>query len=139
MISIISGKKGKGKTKYLLAQVNEAVVAAHGSIVYLDKSAKHMYELNNKVRLINVSEYPLNSSDAFIGFLCGVLSQDSDIEKIYIDSFLKVSCLEGMDMEEILAALTTISEQFNVDLILSVSLDEAELPKAAKSCVTLSL
>ncbi len=139
MISIISGKKGKGKTKYLLAQVNEAVAAAHGSIVYLDKSAKHMYELNNKVRLINVSEYPLNSSDGFIGFLCGVLSQDSDIEKIYIDSFLKVSCLEGMDIEETLGVLTAISQQFGVDLILSVSLDEAELPESAKSCVTLSL
>lgn len=139
MISVISGKKGKGKTKHLLAQVNEAVASAHGSIVYLDKSAKHMYELNNKVRLINVSEYPLKSSDAFIGFLCGILSQDSDIEKIYIDSFLKVSCLEGADISESVAALQAIGDQFNVDLILSVSMDEAELPETVRSCVTLSL
>ena len=61
MVQIISGRKGKGKTKYLLDKVNAAVGAAEGSVVYLDKSAKHMYELNNKVRLINVSDYPVSS------------------------------------------------------------------------------
>lgn len=29
---------------------NTAVKESKGSIVYLDKSAKHMYELNNKIR-----------------------------------------------------------------------------------------
>ncbi len=139
MISIITGKKGKGKTKYLLAQVNEAVAAAHGSIVYLDKSAKHMYELNNKVRLINVSEYPIATSDGFMGFLCGILSQDNDIEKIYIDSYLRVSGQEGMDITESIETLNAIGKQFQVEFVLSVSLDEAELPEAVKSYVTLSL
>ena len=52
MVQIISGKKGKGKTKYLLDSVNGAVASAQGSVVYLDKTAKHMYELSNKVRLM---------------------------------------------------------------------------------------
>ena len=56
MIEIIAGEKGKGKTKELLAKVNHSVAAASGNIVYLDKSQKHMYELNNKVRLINVMD-----------------------------------------------------------------------------------
>ena len=43
MVQIISGKKGKGKTKYLLDSVNGAVVSAQGSVVYLDKTAMHMY------------------------------------------------------------------------------------------------
>ena len=43
MVQIIAGKKGKGKTKYLLDMANTAVKEAKGSIVYLDKSAKHMY------------------------------------------------------------------------------------------------
>ena len=59
MIEIIAGEKGKGKTKELLAKVNHSVAAASGNIVYLDKSQKHMYELNNKVRLINVMDYPI--------------------------------------------------------------------------------
>ena len=57
MVQLIVGRKGKGKTKHLLDKVNSEVKNISGSIVYLDKSTKHMYELNNKVRLINVSEY----------------------------------------------------------------------------------
>ena len=94
MIQIIAGKKGKGKTKYLLAGANEAVDAATGSIVYIDKNGKHMYELNNKVRLINVAEYPIRTYNAFVGFICGILSQDRDIEVIFLDSFLTMAHLE---------------------------------------------
>ena len=71
MVELIVGKKGKGKTKVLLDRVNGAVKEANGSIVYLDKSTKHMYELNNKVRLIDVSSYPLKNADEFVGFICG--------------------------------------------------------------------
>ena len=56
MVQLIVGKKGKGKTKHLLDKVNTAVKTASGNIVYLDKNAKNMYELNNRIRLINVSD-----------------------------------------------------------------------------------
>ena len=66
MVEIIAGKKGKGKTKYLLDKVNAAVEGASGNIVYLDKSQKHMHELSNKVRLINVADYPISNCDEFL-------------------------------------------------------------------------
>ena len=59
MVQLIVGKKGKGKTKHLLDKVNNEVKNITGNIVYLDKSTKHMYELNNKVRLVDVSEYAI--------------------------------------------------------------------------------
>ena len=96
MVELIVGKKGKGKTKVLLDKVNGAVKEANGSIVYLDKSTKHMYELNNKVRLIDVSGFPIKNADEFVGFICGILSQDHDLEQIYLDSFLKVAKLSVM-------------------------------------------
>ena len=68
MIEIICGEKGKGKTKELLEKVNHTVSTVTGSVVYLDKSQKHMYELNNKVRLINVVDYPITNCDEFLGF-----------------------------------------------------------------------
>ena len=92
MKEIIAGEKGKGKTKELLAKVNHSVTAASGNIVYLDKSQKHMYELNNKVRLINVMDYPIDNCDEFLGFLCGIVSQDHDLEEMYLDSFLSIAC-----------------------------------------------
>ena len=72
MIEIICGEKGKGKTKELLEKVNHTVSTVTGSVVYLDKSQKHMYELNNKVRLINVVDYPITNCDEFLGFICGI-------------------------------------------------------------------
>ena len=43
MVQIIAGRKGKGKTKHLLDMANDSIKKAIGSIVYLDKSSKHMY------------------------------------------------------------------------------------------------
>ena len=71
MIEIICGEKGKGKTKELLEKVNHTVSTVTGSVVYLDKSQKHMYELNNKVRLINVVDYPITNCDDS-GFYCNM-------------------------------------------------------------------
>ena len=139
MVQLIVGKKGKGKTKYLLDKVNTAIKAANGNIVYLDKSSKHMYELNNKIRLIDTSAFPIGNSDEFIGFICGILSQDHDLEQMYQDSFLKISKLEGCDISATVEKLDKIGETFGVNFVLSVSMNECDLPECAKSKVIVSL
>ena len=139
MVELIVGKKGKGKTKVLLDKVNGAVKEANGSIVYLDKSTKHMYELNNKVRLIDVSGFPIKNADEFVGFICGILSQDHDLEQIYLDSFLKIAKLEGKDVTSTLEQLESIGTQFNVTFIISMSLDKEELPEIFHEKVIVAL
>ncbi len=139
MVQIIAGRKGNGKTKYLLDKANTAVKDAKGSIVYLDKSTKHMYELNNKVRLINVKDYPVATYEAFIGFIAGIVSQDHDLEQMYLDSFLQLADLDGKDLTEAIDALDKLSKEFNVDFVLSISVDAEELPENAKDKVVVSL
>ena len=139
MIQIIAGEKGKGKTKRLLDKVNESIKSATGNIVYLDKSQKHMYELSNKVRLINVADYMISNCDEFLGFLCGVISQDHDLEEMYLDSFLTIAKLEGGDISHSIAKLESISEKFHVDFVLSISLNEKDLPDCANGKVIVSL
>ncbi|GFI10674.1 MAG: twitching motility protein PilT [Lachnospiraceae bacterium] len=138
MVQLIIGNKGDGKTKHLLDRVNSQIKTASGNIVYLDKSTKHMHELNNKVRLINVTDYPLKNSDEFIGFLCGIISQDYDLEQVYLDSFLKIAHLEHGDLTDALTQLNQISEQFKVDFCISISVEEKELPDFAKEQVLIS-
>lgn len=138
MIQLIIGNKGDGKTKHLLERVNTQIKTASGNIVYLDKSTKHMHELNNKVRLINVKDYPLKNSDEFIGFICGIISQDYDLEQIYLDSFLKIAHLEGKDISDALEQLDQISKQFKVDICISASVEEKDLPDFAKEQVIIS-
>lgn len=140
MIEIICGEKGKGKTKELLDKVNSAVGTQSGNIVYLDKSQKHMYELNNKIRLINVMDFPIDNCDEFLGFICGIVSQDHDLDEMYLDSFLTIASID--DENEITKAiekLDVISEKFKVKFVLSVSRDINRLPECAKAKVIISL
>lgn len=139
MIQIIAGEKGKGKTKILLDKVNAEVQTAKGSIVYLDKSAKHMYELNNKVRLINVVNYCIEEPKEFMGFICGLVSQDHDLETVYLDSFLKIACADDADIEKVIAKLETVSAKFGTDFVISISKNADELPENAKKYVVVSL
>lgn len=138
MVQLIVGSKGDGKTKHLLDRVNNQIKTASGNIVYLDKNTKHMHELDNKVRLINVADYPLKNCDEFISFICGIISQDYDLEQMYLDSFLKIAHLEGEDLTDALTQLNAISEQFKVNFCLSISVEENQLPEFAKEQVIIS-
>ena len=139
MVQIIAGETGKGKTKELLRMVNDEVRTIGGRIVYLDKTNKHMYELSNKIRLVNVKDYMTLSSEEFLGFLSGIISQDNDIEKIYIDSFLKVACVGIPQLQDILEKIEERSKAFKVDFVLSISLEKEQLPLAYQKSVVLSL
>lgn len=141
MIQIIAGGKGKGKTKILLDKVNTEVTVSKGSLVYLDKNTKHMYELSKRVRLINVKDYCIESPEEFLGFICGIISQDHDLEKVFLDSFLTISCIEGSgrDVVPIMEKLETISAKFNVNFVISVSIEGSQMPEALKDKVIVSL
>ena len=97
-----------------------------------------MHELDNKVRLINVADYPLKNCDEFIGFICGIISQDYDLEQMYLDSFLKIAHLEGEDLTDALTQLNAIREQIKIDFCLSISVEENQLPEFAKEQVLIS-
>ena len=139
MVQLIVGKKGKGKTKQLLDKVNSEIKEISGNIAYLDKSKKHMFELNNKVRLIDISQFMIESSNEFIGFVSGIISQDHDLQQVYFDSFLRIACLEDQDITPTLEKLEKLSKIFDVNFILSISLDETEIPSGWKDKIIVSL
>ena len=136
---MIAGEKGKGKTKVLLDKVNEAVKTVGGSIVYLDKSQKHMYELDNKVRLVNVADFPISNCDEFLGFICGIVSSDHDLHEMYLDSFLTISGMKDEEFTHAIEKLDVISEKYKVKFILSISMDASKLPECAKAKVVVAL
>lgn len=140
MVEIISGEKGKGKTKELLDKVNASVVSTSGNIVYLDKNQKHMFELNNKVRLINVTDYPVDDCDMFLGFICGIVSQDHDLEEMYLDSFLTIAAIkEDAELCHAIDKLEEISEKYSINFVLSVSKNEENIPECVRDKIVISL
>ena len=139
MVELIVGKEGKGKTKQLLEKVNSEIKTASGNIVFLDRNDKHMFELNNKVRLVNVAEYEFTNSSEFLGFVCGILSQDHDIEQMYIDAVLKVAKTDKSELTAVVKRLATIGEKFNVKFTASVILDASELDDEIREYITVEL
>lgn len=140
MVEIIAGEKGKGKTKHLLDKVNNAVKTSSGDIVYIDKNSKHMYELDSKIRLINMCDYPVSSTEEFLGFLSGILSQNNDIEEIFLDSFLTIGYVDTTEgLCGAIDKLDQICKMFDVKFVLSISKNEKDLPECAKGKIIISL
>ena len=101
MIKVFYGKKGTGKTKHMLETANSIVRESNGAVVYIDDSNELMMKLSHRIRFINILDYPVYGSDAFLGFICGVASQNYDIETIFIDGLTYSASGRGV-AEEIL-------------------------------------
>ncbi|MBP5773343.1 MAG: twitching motility protein PilT [Eubacterium sp.] len=136
MVKIICGAKGKGKTKEMLTLAAQAVQDVDGSVVYIDKSDQHMYELNNQIRLIDISEYPVNSSDSFLGFVSGLLAGNHDIEMVFIDSLLKLSALTASEIATIVDKLDALSN--TVEFVVSISANKDDLPDSVQDKIVFS-
>lgn len=136
MIEVICGEKGNGKTKIMLQKTNEIISQAQGAVVYIDKSSQHMYELNNQIRLINITEYPVTTYEGFIGFVSGLLSGNHDIECVFIDSLLKVAYLDKDNITSAIETLERLSN--NVKFICSISLSEGDLPQSVREKIIVS-
>lgn len=140
MIEIVAGDKGKGKTKVLLERSNEDIKSINGSIIFVDKSSKHMYDLDSKVRLINITEFPISTTGEFLGFLSGVISQNNDIEEIFLDSFLTIAFIDTNNgLLSSLEELDKISDCFGVKFIISISQVKEDLPSEVQDKVIVSL
>jgi hypothetical protein len=138
-VQIICGEKGKGKTKHLLERVNDMVKKANGNVVYIDKNTKKMYELSNKIRLINVRDFPISNSDEFLGFICGIISQDHDLEEMFLDSFLTISNTKDDEIDHVIRKLEAISDNFHVNFVLSVSKNSDTLSDDIKDYIVVDL
>ena len=139
MVRLITGKNGKGKSKVLLEKVNEEVRSMLGNVVYIDTTTKHMYELNNKIRLINASEFMLDTSDKFLGFLSGIISQDHDLQQMYFDNFLNLASIDISSLENAVRELDRLSERFGIDFYLSVSTSDGEVPVSLSDRILVAL
>ncbi|MCR4936738.1 MAG: twitching motility protein PilT [Lachnospiraceae bacterium] len=135
MIKLIIGNEGTGKTMKLLDLANNAVTQAKGNLVYLDKNGRHMFEINNKIRLIDVSEFSFSDADEFFGFVCGILSQDRDIEAMFFDSFLKLANISREDAAKELEKFDALGKKYNIDLCIALSAEESDIPESLRSSI----
>lgn len=129
MVQILAGEKGEGKTKRLLEMANTALKESDGHVVYIDDDNRHIYDLHYDIRFVEVKEFPIANYRELIGFIYGIFSQDSDIEKVFIDGIYKiVKQLDNDDLIKLVAKLKEMSDKYNVDFVISANTNPAELP-----------
>lgn len=133
MVQIIAGDKGDGKTKKLIDLANTSVKDSHGHVVFIDNDNSHIYDLHYDVRFVETSDFPLSNYRELIGFIYGILSQDNDIEKIYIDGLYRmVKNLNNEDLIKLTSKLQKMSEKYTVEFVLSLTSKIDDLPKEIK-------
>ncbi len=98
-----------------------------------------MFELNNRIRLIDVSEFELKDPDEFAGFVSGIISQDHDLEQMYIDNILKLSQASDDQIEPMILRLEDIGKKWGVDFVIDISKDEKELSEKLREKIIISL
>lgn len=135
MVKLILGAKGAGKTKWLINGANDDIKSGNGNITFLDVEDEHIFSLDTNVRLINLSDYSVNSIEKFYGFLLGMLSMDFDLEKIYIDSIYKLIDIKKEDLKCLVKNLDEISEKHDVDILINVDYVADEVDSDLRSYV----
>ncbi|MDK2800510.1 MAG: hypothetical protein PWP27_388 [Clostridiales bacterium] len=128
MIKVIMDKKGTGKTKRLIELANSSIAQDSGDIVFVDNNNHHMYELNHEIRFIDTSEFEINDFCVFYGFLCGIISENFDISKIYIDGLFEIVNDDMDSLEIFLNDINKISDKFNIEFTMTISGDPKTVP-----------
>lgn len=123
MIKILVGQPGIGKTKEMINHANSAIKSAKGSIIFIGESDESVLEINHSIRYVNISEYPLDSSNEFIAFLHGLMGGNYDIESLYLDGVLNVYIMTPREICDWLDKIKAIAEKHNIHIEISISID----------------
>ena len=127
MVHLIVGTKGKGKTRYLIDDANNRIKTAKGDIVYLDQSLRHIHELSSRIRLVNVKDFDISNKDEIVGFINGIISQNWDIEMIYMDGLIKLDAVSDDDISYIVHKLSKMCQDHGTELTLGLSCEASDL------------
>ena len=134
MVELLIGKKGTGKTKALIEKVNNALTVAKGNVVFISNDTNgNIFDVKSKARMADTSEFEIKSYDEFLGFISGIISRDFDITNIFVDGIFKIVGSDNLDgFESFLNRLETMSQNFEITFVISVSIDAETAPDYIK-------
>jgi hypothetical protein len=85
-------------------------------------------------RLVNASEYGLNSFESLRGFLCGLYAGNYDISHVFVDNLCKIAHSDDLhEAEKLLRWLDRFSEENAVKFTVTISGDADSLTEGMKS------
>jgi len=134
MIKFMAGQKGQGKTRKLIDMANEAIKSADGHLVYIDDDRRHTREVDRDIRFVEAGKHVLSNYREFVGYILGILSQNSDIQHIYVDGLCNIiKTLDNEAMLKLARKLEAISTRDHVGFTISVNLEPEDLPEEIRT------
>lgn len=132
MVKVILGKKGTGKTKALIEMVNKAAAEEKGSVICVEYGDKLKLDISHKARLIDITDYPVNTNEGLEGFISGLFAGNYDITHVYIDSLLKIVGEDLVAVGEALEKLEALTKANNATVVFLISADVETAPESVK-------
>ncbi|SFH57011.1 hypothetical protein SAMN05192551_101571 [Tindallia magadiensis] len=129
MIKLVVGKKGSGKTKRMVEMANEAVKKTKGHVVFIDYDTSRMFQIDYRARFMHLNEYNIANENEFLGFLCGVVASNYDIDHIFIDGLMQISETELENMDHFFDRLDKLEKKFNITFVIGISWEDEIIPE----------
>ncbi len=133
MLKLIIGVKGTGKTKTLINLVNGALEVTKGDVVCIEKGTILRYDIKPSARLVNVDEYMVSDAQSLYGFIAGILASNHDVTDLFVDGTLKICKRDLAAFETLMSELSKLIEKIGVNLTMTVSMAEEDLPASVKA------
>ena len=135
-VAFMAGQKGEGKTRKLIDMANKEAKTTDGHLVFVDDDKRHIHDVHRDIRFVETGKGLLSNHREFTGFILGILSQNSDIQHIYVDGLNNI--VETVDSESMLklqARLEAIAKVDDVSFTISVNWDKNSLPDKIKAAL----
>lgn len=133
MIKVIVGSKGSGKTAQLVDDLNHEAMNDANKVVCIEKGNRLDRMLKYRIRLLDISEYPISGYRDLLSFIAGISAMDYDLTHIYIDSILKVSGDDSLvNLEAFLTDLERFAEKDAFHVMIILSADRESLPEGIR-------
>ena len=135
MIQVFFNNRGSGKTKELINLANEKVDCCKGNVVFINDDKRPLLELDRKIRFITTREFQLIDFTSFYGFLCGILSEDYDIDTICIDGLSNIVHVNIADAAHLFSSIENLTKDRDIQLYINVNSDNQIVPEFIKKYV----
>jgi hypothetical protein len=134
MIEAIVGVEGTGKTPFMLEEINRELENENSNIIFIEYGRRIDRLISHKVRLIDITEYPVRGYDGLLAFISGLNAKDYDLTHIFIDSVSKIAASDDLDeLEAFVKNLSRLAEQVDCRISLAISCDFSLLPESIQN------
>ena len=129
MVHVILGTKGSGNTRDLVEAINKYLEREKGSMVCLEKGDDLRFDVDHRVRLLNVSEFGIENYTFLRGFISGLYGNNFDLRHVFIDNLYKVAnSSDASEAEAFMEWCEHFSDTYDVEFTIAVSDDPRNVP-----------